>query len=622
MSLLLYALLLSPFLALVVSFLFSNENEKGIFALSILSIAINYILLIVISIIWIKGDFESIFIKGPVLFHTGKADFTISFLIDGYSLVYLLTATFLTGIIIVFSKNYIHREKGYKRFFNNIKFFYLGLLLVLMAGNLETIFLGWEVLGVTSFFLIGFYRDRYLPVKNALKVVSLYRVADVAILLGIWLSHHYFGYSINFKDLDGLHSPENHIINESIYLYLIPGLFLLAAMVKSAQFPFSSWLPRAMEGPTTSSSIFYGSLSAHIGVFLLIRTAPFWEGNYWFHFVIGGIGLITTILSSSIAKVQSTVKTQIAYSSLAQIGLMFIEVSMGWYWLAIIHFVGNAMLRSHQLLISPSILSYKIHDQFFHFNQPTSQGYKTLLEKLKLTIYILSIKEFNLDTFMYNYLWNPFKKLGKCIDVLSSKATFSVFVPLYLVGVFLIYNRGYISGNNSNYLPVFFAIISFVLVLKAFVKRKSVFNAWLLIILNQLFLSLSFGFNETFDFYQVHVFLSGILISGVIGLLVIYRLKKKGASIDLNQFHGHVYEFPRLAFVFVVACLGISGFPITPTFFGEDLMLGHIHEDQFFLLGILILSLILDGLVVYRIYSRLFLGQHKSDYHDFAYRSS
>ncbi|NOY00870.1 MAG: hypothetical protein GXP30_14235, partial [Verrucomicrobia bacterium] len=176
MSLLLYALLLVPFLSLVISYLFPNDNEKAIFATSIAGVAIDYVILIVVAILWVGNGFQPIFVEGPVLYHTGKADFSISFLIDGYSLVYLLTATFLTGIIIMFSRNYMHREKGFKRFFNNIKFFYFGLLLVLMAGNLETIFLGWEILGVTSFFLISFYRDRYLPVKNALKVVSLYRV--------------------------------------------------------------------------------------------------------------------------------------------------------------------------------------------------------------------------------------------------------------------------------------------------------------------------------------------------------------------------------------------------------------------------------------------------------------
>ena len=125
-----------------------------------------------------------------------------------------------------------------------------------------------------------------------------------------------------------------------------------------------------------------------------------------------------------------------------------------------------------------------------------------------------------------------------------------------------------------------------------------------------------------FDFSQVHLYLSGIIISGVVGLYVIYQLKKKGKKINLNQFQGHNYEFSGLAFIFIIACLGISGFPITPTFIGEDLLLGHIHEDQFPLLVLLTLCLALDGLVVFRIYSRLFLGQHISGYHDFAYRSS
>ncbi|PCJ80060.1 MAG: hypothetical protein COA49_09910 [Bacteroidetes bacterium] len=622
MSYLLYALLLSPLFALVVGFGLSNENEKGIFYVSFLSAIVNYGVLLIVSFLWFKGGFEPIFIQGPVLFHTGHADFAISFLIDGYSLSYLFTATFLTAIIIVFSKNYIHREKGYKRFFNNIKFFYLGLVLVLMSGNLETLFLGWEILGVTSFFLIGFYRDRYLPVKNALKVVSLYRVADISILLGIWLSHHYFGYSINFNDIEGIYSEHHHLLSDDIYFYLIPGLFLLAAMVKSAQFPFSSWLPRAMEGPTTSSSIFYGSLSAHIGVFLLIRIAPLWEGNYWFHFIIGGVGLMTVIVSSSIAKVQSSIKTQIAYSSLAQIGLMFIEVSFGLYGLAILHFVGNAMLRTHQLLISPSILSYKIHDQFFNFKKPQKQGYKTFYEKLKLTVYVLSIKEFNLDTFMYNYLWNPLKKMGKLIDRLSFRTTMTTFGTVFLIGLYGVYFKDLVPDLIKHYVSEMFALFSLILILKAFVNRESAIIAWSYLIISQLLLSLCFGYNEVFDFSQVHIFLSGILVSGIVGLLILNNLKNKGQTLDLNDFHGLVHDYPKHAFIFVIACLGISGFPITPTFIGEDLMLGHVHENQFILLAFLTVNLILDGLVVYRIYARLFLGLHKSDLHDFAYRSS
>jgi NADH-quinone oxidoreductase subunit L len=591
-----------PMVALLIGFCFSNEQERPIF--------------------WISNGCEAVFFKGPVLYHSNESEFSVNFLLDAYSLVYLLVATFLSGVIVLFSKYYIHREKGYKRFFNNVKFFYFGLVIVLLAGNLETLFVGWEILGATSFFLIGFYRERYLPVKNALKVISLYRVADIAILLGIWLCHHYFGHSVNFHEVNGLHNAQPHIMQERFYQFFIPGVFLLAAMVKSAQLPFSSWLPRAMEGPTTSSAIFYGSLSVHIGVFLLIRTAPFWEENLFFHWIIGGIGLATSAVATMTARVQSTIKTQIAYSSIAQIGLMFMEVALGLYWLALIHFACNAFLRSYQLLVSPSVLSYRIHDQFFHFTPPAKVATDGFWNKLKMTVYVLSIKEFNLDSFMYRFLWQPLKRAGKLFDFLDIKKTYILGLPLFLMGLYAVYHQEFLPDAMLHFLPETFAILGVVFILKAFVERSSALNSWVLVVVNQLYLSLAFGFNEEFDFNQVHLYLSGIFITALIGIWAINKLSRAGEDVSLHHFHGHAYEYPRVAFVFVMACLGLAGFPITPTFIGEDLMLGHIHENQFLLLVIVVLNLILDGLVIFRIYSRLFLGLHKKGYHEVAYRSS
>jgi len=622
MNFLIYILLLIPLAIFFGTLLFSNKNEKSIYFISIAGIGLNYLLLISILAFWISNGFEPLILDGPTFYEAGNSSFGLNFMLDGYGFAYLFTATFLTAVIINFSRTYVHREKGFKRFYNNIIFFYFGLVLVLLAGNLETIFIGWEILGITSFFLIGFYRNRYLPVKNALKVVSLYRLADVAILLGIWLSHHYFGHSVNFYSMEHLSSSHAHVLDNEFYKYAIPSLFLLAAMIKSAQFPFSSWLPRAMEGPTTSTSIFYGSLSAHIGVFLLIRTAPFWENNYWFHFIIGGIGLLTAVVCTFIARVQPSIKTEIAYSSSTQVGVMFIEVSLGLYWLAIIHFIGNAMLRSHQLLISPSILSYRIHDLNFHFKQPQVQGKRTFLDRLKLSIYILSVKEFNLDTFMYKYLWNPFKSMGHAINFLSLKVLFSVSIIVFSIGFYALNNPATIPADLEIYLPIFYAFFSFLIILKSFVERKSSANAWGLIIANQIIISLALGFNEKLNTDELYIYLSGIVVSSIIGGWVIFQLHKKKYAIDLNEFHGHIYELPGLALLFLLACLGLLGFPITPTFIGEELLLNHLHENQFFLLILVFLNLILVSLAIFRLYSRLFRGQHKSDYHDFAYRSS
>jgi NADH:ubiquinone oxidoreductase subunit 5 (subunit L)/multisubunit Na+/H+ antiporter MnhA subunit len=622
MNYILSLLLIVPFISLLIGFSLDNRREGAIYWITFLGVAINLLTVIWTGVNWIRNDFHYIQLDGPVLYYQGDTEFGINLFVDGYSLVYMLVATFLTLVIITFSRFYMHREKGYKRFFTNVKFFYFGLMVVLLAANIETLFIGWEILGVTSFFLIGFYRERYLPVKNALKVVSLYRVADIALLLGVWICHHYFGHSINFYEVDGVHTTQGHILNDTFYQIMIPGVFLLAALVKSAQFPFSSWLPRAMEGPTTSSAIFYGSLSVHIGVFLLIRVSPFWEGNIWFHFVIGATGVITCILATITARVQSSIKTQIAYSSIAQIGLMFVEIAFGWYEFAIFHFACNALLRSHQLMISPSVLSYKIHEQFFHFVEPAQYKTEGFWNQLKMSMYILGLKEFNLDRFMYRYLWSPLKKLGRLFDFMNDRGTYIFALPFFFMGLYAVYHQDLLPVSVIRFLPELYAVAGLVLILKSFVERGSALTAWVLIIVNQLFQSLAFGFNEEFDFGQVHLYLSGIFIAGLIGIWCIDRIRQDKESITLDKFHGHSYVHPRLAFVFAIACLGLAGFPITPTFIGEDLMLGHIHENQIPLLILIVLNLILDGLVIFRIYSRLFLGPHENGYHQVAYRSS
>jgi NADH-quinone oxidoreductase subunit L len=614
---------LFPLVGLLIIQLFNNKSEVAIYRTAMLSVFGVIGSLVVLTVLWIQNGMGSVSFDGPILYHSKESEFGVNFFLDTFGWVYLMVSTIITSLIFKFSKTYVHREKGFKRFFSNMMFFYTGLLVVLLAGNLEILFIGWEILGVTSFFLIGFYRERYLPVKNALKVVSVYRIADIALLCGIWICHHYYGHSIHFSTLETLKgSTQIHIMNESFYHFMIPAVFLLAAMVKSAQLPFSSWVPRAMEGPTTSSAIFYGSLSVHIGVFLLIRTFPFWEENFVLRTMMGSIGVLTAIIATLTARVQPSVKTQIGYSSIAQIGLMFVWVSMGWFWLAIIHFACNAFLRAYQLLVSPSILSYRIHNQFFDFVKPKMQSTEGFFNKLKLTVYVLGLKEFNLDTMMFRFLWQPLKKAGNIFSFLNIQTTYVLAIPPFLLGFYAVFNQEFIPKVILSYLPEAFALFGLVFILKAFVERKSALNAWVLIMVNQLYQSLTFMFNEEFDMQQVGLFLSGILISTLIGIYSINKLRIQGENVSLNRFHGHSFEHPRLAFVFALACLGLSGFPITPTFIGEDLMLGHIHENQYPLLAMLILNIILDGLVIFRIYSRLFLGPHTKGYHEVAYRSS
>lgn len=610
-----------PLIGFLLTLFPENRNEKPIFWIAISTVALHALIGTIFTANWLLEGCPNIAQEGVTLYKSHETDFSINFFFDYVTAVYGSVATFLTFLVLIFSRYYMHREQGFKRFFNNVLFFYLGLNAIIFAGNFETLFIGWEIIGVTSFFLIGFYRDRYLPIKNALKVLSIYRLADISLLMGIGLCHHFFHRSIAFGNL---HSEDLAIYftEAPVYQLVIPFIFLIAALVKSAQLPFSSWLPRAMEGPTTSSAIFYGSLSVHIGVFLLMRMFPLWEDSTVFRAVVFGLGLLSSLVATSIASVQSSVKTQIAYASIAQIGIMFMEVALGWFGLALIHFAGNAFLRTYQLLVSPSVLNYLIHDQFFHFIEPNNKISPSFWGKIRSSLYILSIKEGNFDGYMYRFLWQPLKELGNALAFLSNKFVLGGLILGYWVGLYFVAQRHIFSEETGHYLTILFAFVALLLILRAFVERQSALLSWSLIVMNQLFVALALAFNQDFSFSQIYIYLSGIVVSAIIGYYCFYVLSKAKETVDLTRFYGHSYEYPRLSTLFMLACLGLSGFPITPTFIGEDLIISHINENQFVLTALIALSFVLDGLAIYRIYARVFMGQHVKTHHESAFRSS
>ncbi len=571
---------------------------------------------------WLLHGYPTLDLKDIVLFRTIDYEFFIDFSFDMITATYLFVGAFLTFLVTIYSRYYLHRESGYKRFFNTILFFYLGYNIIIFAGNLETLFIGWEMLGISSFLLIAFYRDRYLPVKNAVKVFSIYRIGDVGLILTMWMSHHLFHENITFLKLNNYELVHEHLLTHSWIGVFISLMILITAAAKSAQLPFSSWLPRAMEGPTPSTAIFYGSLAVHLGVFLLLRTFPFWEQQFSVRILIGALGLATTLITTGIARVQSSIKSQIAYASIAQIGLIFVEVAAGFQTLALIHFAGNAFLRTYQLLVSPSVVSYLIREQFYNFSPRERSIESSFPKKIQNGLYILCVKEWNLDSSMYRYLWNPLKWVGNKLDFLTLNRVVIFFIPAYLLGIFILYNEEMISPGVERYLPFVFSFIGLVMVLKSFTERKLARMSWTLVMMNHFWIALAISFNEHFTYEHTMLYLSGVVVAGILGFLCLRRLKSFENNIDLDQFHGHSHEHPKIALVFLLSCLGLAGFPITPTFIGEDLIFSHIHENQPILAFFISLSFILDGLAIIRIYARVFLGPHVKSIYDMAYRSS
>ncbi|MFY8020217.1 MAG: proton-conducting transporter membrane subunit [Bacteroidia bacterium] len=615
-------LILLPLLGFVSSLFFNPKNETWLSRIAFLFTGTHFFLIVGFIVYWLFQSHPTLNIKEVVLYKTDNYEFFIDFYFDKVTAVYLFVGSFLTFLVTLYSRDYLHREPGYKRFFNTVLLFYTGYVLTVFSGNLETLFVGWEILGITSFLLIAFYRDRYLPVKNAVKVFSVYRIGDVGLILAMWMSHHLFHENTTFIKLNNYEMVHEHFQSHSLIGVFISMMILMAACVKSAQLPFSSWLPRAMEGPTPSSAIFYGSLSVHMGVFLLIRTFPFWEHQYSVRILFGLIGLSTALVATFIARVQSSVKTQIAYSSIAQIGLIFIEVSFGLKDLALYHFAGNAFLRTYQLLVSPSVVTYKIREQFYNFVPRQQTLEDSLPKRIEYSFYLLSLKEWNLDTFLYKYYWNPFKWAGNRLGFLTLNKAIYLFVPLYVMAMFSSFYQEYIPVQIHHYLAELFAFIGLLMVLKAFTERKKTKLSWFLVVFNHFWVALAILFNEHFGLREAIFYLGGISVSGILGFIGLRRMQKLEGDIDLDRFHGHVLKHPKMALLMLIACLGVSGFPITPTFIGEDLIFSHIHENQIALAVMASFSFIVDGIALIRIYARVFLGPHLKSPEDAPYRSS
>jgi NADH-quinone oxidoreductase subunit L len=613
----LHLFLALPILGFVISLVIPARNESALSKVAFAAVGLSLLSIMVFIAAWAMGGFHSYNVQDLSLYKTPDYDFFIDFYFDKITAVYLFVGAILTFMVTIYSRYYLHRESGYKRFFNTILFFYTGYNLVVMSGNFETLFIGWEILGISSFLLIAFYRERYMPVKNALKVFTIYRIGDVGLLLAMWMSHHLFHLNVRFDMLTDYAYVSEHLVSHSVIGVFISIMILLAASAKSAQLPFTSWLPRAMEGPTPSSAIFYGSLSVHIGAFLLLRTFPFWEHQISVRIVIGFVGLTTAIISSQIARVQSSIKSQVAYSSASQIGLIFIEIAMGLDILALVHFAGNAFLRSYQLLISPSVITYLIREQFYEVKEEEEEIQRVSSRKWRNTFYLLALKEWHLDSVVFTLFFNPLKKLRKILDFITMKNLLFFFVPMYLVGLFFSYQNKNLAPDVKNIIATLIAFLALIMVAKAYNERSSSRLAWLLIVLAHFFIDLAIGFNDHFDAKEATIYLSGVIISGIVGYFCLQQVKAfEHHGIGLNQFHGLVRNYKTLAFVFLLACLGLAGFPITTTFFGEDIILTHIKENQVVLAFFVAIAFVINGIAVVRIYARVFLGPHPKNYQD------
>jgi NAD(P)H-quinone oxidoreductase subunit 5 len=343
--------------------------------------------------------------------------FHIKLLFDFLSLPFVILTFVLCGTIGAFAGRYLHREPGYNRFFVLYSLFVLGMALSALAGTIETLFFGWELVGLSSALLVAFYHERPAPARNGLRVWSVYRVADAAFLIAAVLLHHTHGEG-DFDILLGSGPWPGQVSGVSAEHALEIGLLLMiAAAGKSALIPFSGWLPRAMEGPTPSSAIFYGALSVHLGTFLLLRVSPLFALSTPLLVLIVVWGLVTAAFAALAARVQTDIKSALSFASLTQVGIIVAEIGLGLHWIALLHIIGHACIRTLQLLRAPMVLrDQRLLENAVGGRLDAVPRRRFLSLRARLWLYRLGLERGSLDAMLDDYVVRPLLGMFRLFD--------------------------------------------------------------------------------------------------------------------------------------------------------------------------------------------------------------
>ena len=227
-----------------------------------------------------------------------------------------------------------------------------------------------------------------------------------------------------------------------------------------------------------------------------------------------------------------------------------------------------------------------------------------------------------MDATLFRFFWQPFKQLGQHLRIFNHRLFYGGIILFFLSGIYLDINT---LNFHETLLEVFvysFAVIALILILISFNERLSGINAWLNIVLGHLFIMMSISLNSHIQFSYLLLYLGSVSFFGLLGYLAILNLKKTTAVSSLDQYHGKGLMHPKLSVLFLVACLGLIGFPISPLYIGIDLLLTYIERHQYIIMAFVALSLIFIEISLLRIYTRLFCGLPLKSDRPLAYKSS
>lgn len=353
---------LSPLIGFIINGLLGNKLGKTISGLlGTLAVFISFACSVMLYFhVKSHGGFEVPIFKWIQI---SNLNIDFSLLIDQLSVWMMLIISGIGTLIHLYSIGYMHQDAGFSRFFAYLNLFVFSMFLLVMGGNFVVLFFGWEGVGLCSYLLIGFWFKNVDYGHAARKAFIMNRIGDLGLLLGIFLIFKTFG-TVNFNEIQLYLASGNY---DPMVLTIITMCLFVGAMGKSAQIPLYTWLPDAMAGPTPVSALIHAATMVTAGIYLIVRNASMFDiAPYTLDFILY-IGLATSLFAAIIGLFQDDIKKILAYSTVSQLGLMFIAIGVGAYTSAMFHLTTHAFFKALLFLGAGSVIHAMSGEQNIKF---------------------------------------------------------------------------------------------------------------------------------------------------------------------------------------------------------------------------------------------------------------
>ena len=341
--------ILAPLVGCVINGLFGSRLKKVSGYIGTAAIGLSWVFALKVLVQVIGGATLNENVYEWIAAGTFRA--SVGFQVDALSAIMITTVTTVSFFIHIYSFGYMHGDSGFSRFYAYLNLFVFSMLVLVLANNYLLMFVGWEGVGLCSYLLIGFWYERKSASDAGKKAFIVNRIGDFGFLLGIFLMVHYLG-TVQFAEVFG-RAPDVLSTGTATAIAL---LLFVGACGKSAQFPLYVWLPDAMEGPTPVSSLIHAATMVTAGVYMVARSNVLYSMAPTAGAVVAWVGVFTALLAASIALVNTDIKRVLAYSTVSQLGYMFIGVGVGAYTAGIFHLFTHAFFKGLMFLAAGSVM--------------------------------------------------------------------------------------------------------------------------------------------------------------------------------------------------------------------------------------------------------------------------